>query len=126
MAIGMRVKRWLDPKLAYESWAKSGSVYKAGQWLKSQGIFNEQTGKAFTSQSIWNSANLFILNNQREAREIFTQVMKANGIIPTDLDWYNFLVPKILKLNSKRFTEFMSTNSYLQPFIDNYVKEHKK
>jgi len=126
MAIGMRVKRYLEPKLAYESWAKSGSVYKAGEWLKSQGIFNEKTGKAFTSQSIWNASTIFILNNQREARDIFTQVMKSNGIIPTDLDWYNFIVPKILKLSSKMYAEFMATNSYLQPFIDNYVQAKKK
>lgn len=126
MAIGMRVKRWLDPKLAYEAWAKSGSVYNAGEWLKAQGIYNEKLGTAFTSQSIWNSANIFILNNQLEAREIFTQVMKANGVIPTDLDWYDFLIPKILKLKTKRFEEFMASNSYLQPFIDNYAKTHKK
>ena len=122
----MRVKRWLDPKLAYEVWAKSGSVYKAGLVLKNEyGMYNQKTGKAFTSQSIWNSANFFILNNQREAREIYNGVMRANGVLPADLDWYDFLIPKILKLSSKRYAEFMASNSYLQPFIDNYVNSKK-
>lgn len=125
--IGERISRKLSPRDAYEAWANSGSVYRAPLWLKEErNMYNHRTGQPFASQTVWKSANVFILNNLAEAREIFQQVGHANGKIYRDWDWYNFIFPKALKLSPDKFEEFMNINAFLKPHLDIYLNAKKK
>jgi hypothetical protein len=125
--IGKRLTRHIDPQEAYTSWARAGSVYKAPLYMKNVlGKYNEKTGEPFSPQAVWNSAGYYIINNMREARVIYDDVMKANGFFPTDKDWYNFVVPKIVKLRPEDFKLFMSKNSYMEPFVTEYLNGQKQ
>lgn len=125
--IGERISRKLSPRDAYEAWAFAGSVYRAPLWLKEERqMFNHRTGLPFASQTVWKSANVFILNNLAEAREIFQQVGHANGKIYRDNDWYNFIFPRVLKLPPEKYNEFMEINAHLKPYLEMYIAKKKQ
>jgi hypothetical protein len=52
-----------------------------------------------------------------EARPIFDQSLRANGILPTDKLWYDFVMPKVKRLSKTAFEKFMAEHSYLTPYL---------
>ena len=124
--IGKRLTRQIIPEEAYTAWAKAGSIYKASLYMKNvMGKCNNRTGEPFSPQSVWDSANYYIIHNMSDAKVIYLEVMRANGLLPTDKDWYNFVIPKIVKLKKDEFDEFMETNLYMRPFVDEYLSGKK-
>ena len=119
MGISRKNTRRLDPKLCYELWGRTGSVYKIPQVLKNEyGVFNQTTGKPYSHQGCFLALGNYILENLVEARPLFNQVWKANGRIATDQDWYKFVLDKARYLTPKKFQEFMSIHSYLTPYLE--------
>jgi hypothetical protein len=118
MPIGIKKQIELDGKLCFELWARTGSVHKAPMVLENEyHITNSKSGKRITSQGVWLAANRYIINNMSEARPIFDQSLRANGILPTDKLWYDFVIPKVKRLSKSAFDKFMAEHSYLTPYL---------
>lgn len=117
MAMGLRVKKILDGKKCFEAWSKTGSVYLAPAYLaKEYGIYGV-TGKPVSHQGVWLASNEYIINNLVDAKATFDESMRSNGRMPTDKDWYNFVVPKIKKLGKKKFEKYMENHQWLKPYM---------
>lgn len=121
MTIGMTKKyRRLDPKLCFETWMETGSVYKSARALHDKyGIYNKDTGKPFSHQGVWESANSYLLNNMIEARKYVESVWKANGELLTDQDWYRIVLEKANHLPRKKYEAFLEQHKYLTPYLKN-------
>jgi hypothetical protein len=118
MPIGLKNKIEVDGKLCYELWARTGSVYKVPLVLANEyGIKNNKSGEPITSQGVWLAANRYIINNMAEARPIFEQTLRVNGIMPTDRLWYDFVIPKVKRLSKSAFEKFLAEHSYLTPYL---------
>ena len=119
--IGKRIVRMLKPEDAWEAWAQTGSVYKAGLWLqREKGVVNTNTKRPFSHEAVWHSSTVYILNNLRDARKVFDEVARANGRSATDQDWYEFILPKVIRLPKQKYTEFMEKNLYIKPYMDEF------
>jgi len=124
--LGQRLTRHIIPEEAFISWARSGSIYKASLYMKNEmGKYNKKTGEPYQPQSIWGSANYYIIHNLNDAKVVWLDVMRSNGYHPTDKDWYKFVIPKIVKLRPAEFDEFMVKNSYMEPMVREYLDGKK-
>ena len=120
MTMGVvRRLRKLDPKTCFEVWAKTGSIYKAPLVLKNEYGLVKENGMLFSPTGIWHSATLYIIESPFDARKIFEDVWRANGVIIKDADWYKFLLEKAHYLSPTKFAEFMEKHSYLRPYDEN-------
>lgn len=118
MAIGMTKVRQLDPKLCFELWMRTGSVYKTAIVLKNEyNKFNPATGKPYSHMGIWESANSYLLDNMVEARKAVEDVWKANGRLLSDADWYKIVIEKARYLSPKKYKAFMEKHQYLTPYL---------
>ena len=118
MAFGIKNStRILDPKLCYELFLRTGSVYKVPAVLKNEyGIYQEKTGQLITAQAVWLAVGNYVINNLNETREGFDKVWMANGQIPTDTDWYKFVLSKVKYLSRKKREKFLKEHSYMVSF----------
>ena len=119
MPIGFRQDRQLDPKLCWKLIGHDGiSCYKAPIVLKNEyGQYNVRTGKPFSHQGVWESANSYLLDNMVEARKDTEDVWKANGRLLSDADWYKIVIEKARYLSPKKYKAFMETHQYLTPYL---------
>jgi len=117
--IGMKMtKKILDPKVCFDLWIETGSVYKIPAILKERyGIYNDRTGNLVTPMGVWDAAWRYTLDNLVDSRQMVAQVWKANGEILLDKDWYPLVVQKAKYLYSpKKYQRFIDSHSYLTPY----------
>jgi hypothetical protein len=109
----------LDPKLCFDLWIETGSVYKVPYVLQERhGVFNKRTGKPVSQMGVWTGAWKYTLANLVESRKLVTDVWKANGELLSDSDWYTLVVNKAKYIyTEKKFKNFLETNSYLTPYL---------
>lgn len=120
MTMGLvRRKRMLDPKLCFELWARTGSIYKVPMVLKNEYGMVRENGNLYSATGIWHSANLYVTTEPLAARKVFEDVWRANGVIIKDEDWYKFLLEKAAYLNPVNRAVFMEKHSYLKPYLVN-------
>lgn len=114
-----RTKAILDPKICFDMWIETGSVWKAPHRLKDEyGIFNKATGKLASPMGIWRAAWVYTLNNLPEARVKVAKVWEANGENLTDNDWYLLVIEKAKYIYSRRrFKKFIEEHLYLTPYV---------
>lgn len=120
MAPGMKRVRQLDPKLCYELWMRTNSIYKVPIVLKNEyNQYNVKTGKPYSHMGCWQASNAWMLENLPEARRMAEDVYKANGVLIDDEFWYKLVIEKAKHLSPKKYTAFMQKHSYLTPYLDN-------
>lgn len=118
MAPGMKRVRQLDPKLCFELWMRTGSVYKVAEVLMNEyQQYNVKTGRKYSHMGIWQASNAWMLDNLPEARKMVEEVYRANGVLLTDQLWYTLVMEKAVHLHAKRFKAFMEQHSYLKPYL---------
>lgn len=118
MTMGLiRRRRMLDPKLCFEIWSRTNSIYKGPQVLRDEYGMVKENGMMFSPTGFWHSANLYVIEHPVEARKIFENVWRANGVIIKDEDWYKFLLEKAAYLNPVNRAAFMEKHSYLKPYV---------
>lgn len=124
MTFGMKNKKTvLDPKLCFELWIETGSVYKARLVLKSKyGVVNPESGKLITAMGLWDAAWRHVLDNMVEARKSVESAWRANGEILSDVEWYNLVAKRAAYLYSpSRLEKFLNRHEYLRPYV--YAKK---
>jgi hypothetical protein len=88
----------LDDRIAFEAWVQTGSLDKASKFLESHGLYNPNTGLAFHPGSVRQAANRFILNNVKEAREVYNKL----GSIMNEDQWNVRLLLAACKVFSRK------------------------
>lgn len=117
MAPGMKKVRTVPQKLCYDVWLDTGSLYKAVKVLRDQHqIFNQRTGKVLSTQTVWEAANTFLLENQEYARKRLSDVYRANGVLLDDEMWNRIVYEKAQHLSTKKLERFMDANPHLKIF----------
>jgi len=122
MAFGMKEKpKLLDPKLCFEAWITTNSVYKSPQYLYDKyGIIQPKTGKLVTHQAVWLSAWTYALENIQEAKQKAEEISRANGVLLDDTQYFRSLVKRAKRqLSPKKYDEFIKNHSYLTQYQEN-------
>jgi len=111
--------RLLDPKLCFDLWIETGSVYKVPVVLKNKyGLYNEKTGQLFSPQGVWNAAGHYVIEHMAEARKSVEEVWKANGMLLNDKEWYRIVLERSNYLSKSTFDKFIEKHSYLKPYLN--------
>jgi hypothetical protein len=114
----MRKYKKIDPELCFKVWAETGSLYNVGEVLMTKHhLFNVKSGKPYSIQGIWRAAGMYVIENLPEARKIFTDVWRANGIIIDDKAWYTYVWAKLPYLPIKRQEQFKKDHAYMIPYV---------
>lgn len=113
------IKGYLDPKLCFDLYVETGSIYKVVKILHNRNIVNPKTGKAPTPMGVWQTAWRYILANMVEGRKGIESAWRANGELLTDKDWYKIVVEhaRYAYRKTRKFDEFMEQHKYLTPYL---------
>jgi hypothetical protein len=121
MPLGIRLghNRMIDREICWKVYLQTSSVYKVPKILKEEyGIINKKTGKMISPQGVFTSLGMYIIENMSEARKQWETSQKENGVVPTEKEWYRFLLSKAKYLTPTRFEQFLEQNSYLKPYLE--------
>lgn len=111
----------IPPDIGFEAWNKTGSIYKAPEYLKREyNIVNPKSGKMVSPQGVWGAAGRYIISNPNEARKQLDEVYKANGMLLSDRQWYEIVYNCQKYFSRKVQQDFITRHAYMKPFFDEF------
>ena len=113
-----RLVKILDPKLCFDLWIETGSVYKVPALLHSRhGVFNVKLGQEVSHMGVWSAAWKYVLENLVECRPRIAETWRANGELLTDQKWYEMVCEKAKLVKSKNgYEQYIKDHLYLTPY----------
>ena len=104
----------INPELCFEIWAETGSIAHVGEILKKRhNLYNIRTGEPFSVQGVWRAAGKYVYEHMAEARSVYEKVWRANGVLITDQDWYEFVLAKTRYMKDSKRKEWLARNSFI-------------
>lgn len=118
--IGRIYTKVITDKMAWDAWMKTGSTYKAPEYLfRVHGITSPRNkGKLVSHAGVAIAAYRYMLDNPVEARKDLDDSMKANGVLLTDEHWYELIYRKSLYVSKKRRNEFLVQHPHYRPYFE--------
>ena len=117
--IGRKPKQIINREQCWNLYQKLGSVHKVALELYDMGKYNQNSGKPFSDQGIWEANWRYAFEHLAEARQVANENYKAErSEILTDDVWYKLVIQKAKYiLRGKEFDRFMEKHAYLKAWM---------